>query len=50
MTDLSNELAAKRVAIRQARASTKPAVPADQVLVILKADQAKVQAAIDATT
>lgn len=50
MTDLSNELAAKRVAIRLARASTKPAVPADQVLVILKADLAKVQAAIDATT
>ncbi|CAM3019041.1 hypothetical protein CFR75_14695 [Komagataeibacter xylinus] len=50
MTDLFNELAAKRVAIRQARASTKPAVPADQVLVILKADLAKVQAAIDATT
>ena len=50
MTDLSNELAAKRVAIRLARASTKPAVPADQVLVILEADLAKVQAAIDATT
>ncbi|GCD51184.1 hypothetical protein [Acetobacter pasteurianus] len=48
MTDLSDELAAKRAAIHKARHSTKPAVPAEQVLVILKADLARVQAAIDA--
>ncbi|WP_173571393.1 hypothetical protein [Acetobacter conturbans] len=48
MTDLSDELAAKRAAIRKARSSTKPAVPAEQVLAILKADLACVQAAIDA--
>jgi len=48
MTDLSDELAAKRAAIRKARNSTKPAVPAEQVLTILKADLARVQSAIDA--
>lgn len=48
MTDLSDELAAKRAAIRKARNSTKPAVPAEQVLAILKTDLARVQAAIDA--
>ena len=50
MTDLSDELAAKRAAIHKARNSTKPAVPAEQVLMILKADLARVQAAIDALT
>lgn len=39
MTDLSDELAAKIAAIRKARNSTKPAVPAEQVMAILKADQ-----------
>lgn len=48
MTDLSDELAAKKVAIQKARNSTKPAVPAEQVLAILKADLSRVQAAIDA--
>ena len=48
MTDLSDELAAKRAAISKARNSTKPAVPADPVLAILTADRARVPAAIDA--
>ena len=48
MTDLSNERAAKRAAIRKARNSTKPSVPADQVLALLDADLARIQAAIDA--
>lgn len=48
MTDLSDELAAKRAAIRKARNSTKPTVPAEQVMAILKTDLARVQAAIDA--
>ena len=48
MTDLSDERAAKRDAIRKARNSTKPAVPADQVLALLDADLARIQAAIDA--
>jgi len=48
MTDLSDELAAKKAAIREARSGTKPAVPAEQVMAILKADLARVQAAIDA--
>lgn len=48
MTDLSDELAAKKVAIREARNSTKPTVPAEQVMAILKADLTRVQAAIDA--
>lgn len=48
MTDLSDELAAKRVAINKARNSMKPAVPAEKVLTILKSDLARVQAAIDA--
>ena len=48
MTDLSDELAAKRAAIRKARNSTKPAVPAEQVLAILKADLVRDQAAIAA--
>ncbi|WP_010518137.1 hypothetical protein [Komagataeibacter oboediens] len=47
MTDFSDELAAKKAAISEARNSTKPAVPAEQVLAILKADLARVQAAID---
>ncbi|WP_165760090.1 hypothetical protein [Acetobacter cibinongensis] len=47
MTDLSDELAAKRAAIRKARNSTKPAIPAEQVIAILKADLARAQAAID---
>ena len=47
MTDLSDALAAKRAAIRKARANTKPAVPTEQVLAILKADLARVQTAID---
>lgn len=34
MTDLSNEQAAKRAAIRKARNSTKPAVPAEIVRVL----------------
>ena len=48
MTDLSDERAAKRDAIRKARNSMKPAVPADQVLALLDADLARIQAAIDA--
>jgi hypothetical protein len=48
MTDLSDELAAKKSAIHKARSSTKPTVPAEQVLAMLKADLARVQAAIDA--
>jgi len=48
MTDLSDELAAKRAAIRTARNNTKPAVPAEQVLAILKTDLARIQTAIDA--
>lgn len=48
MTDLSDERAAKRAAIRKARNSTKPSVPTDQVLALLDADLAKIQAAIDA--
>ena len=48
MTDLSDERAAKRDAIRKARNSTKPTVPADQVLALLDADLARIQAAIDA--
>lgn len=48
MTDLSDELAAKKAAIREARNSTNPAVSAEQVMAILKADLARVQAAIDA--
>ncbi|MBR0560746.1 hypothetical protein [Neokomagataea anthophila] len=47
MTDLSDELAAKKAAIRKARNSTKPTVPSEQVLAILKADLARVQSAID---
>jgi len=47
MTDLSDELAAKRAAIHKARNSTKPAIPGEQVLTILKADLARIQAAID---
>ncbi|MBF0852351.1 MULTISPECIES: hypothetical protein [Acetobacteraceae] len=47
MTDLSDERAAKRDAIRKARNSTKPTVPADQVLALLDADLARIQAAID---
>ncbi|WP_099349478.1 hypothetical protein [Acetobacter aceti] len=43
MTDHSDELAAKRAAIRKARNSTKPAVPAEQVLAILRADLARAQ-------
>lgn len=45
MTD--DERAAKRDAIRKARNSTKPTVPADQVLALLDADLARIQAAID---
>lgn len=48
MTDLSDERAAKRDAIRKARNSTKPTVPADQVLALLDADLARIHAAIDA--
>lgn len=48
ITDFSDERAAKRAAIRKARNSTKPAVPADQVLALLDADLARIQAAIDA--
>lgn len=48
MTDLSDERAAKRAAIRKARNSTKPAVQADQVLALLDVDLARIQAAIDA--
>lgn len=47
MTDLSDELAAKRAAIHKARNSTKPAIPGEQVLAILKADLARIQEAID---
>jgi len=42
MTNLSDEQAANRAAIRKARNSTKPAVPAEQVLTILKADLVRV--------
>jgi hypothetical protein len=48
MTDLSDEQAAKRAAIRKARNSTKPDVPAEQVLALLDADLAMIQAAINA--
>jgi len=48
MTDLSDEQAAKRAAIRKARNSTKPDIPAEQVLALLDADLAMIQAAIDA--
>lgn len=48
MTDLSDEQAAKRAAIRKARNSTKLDVPAEQVLALLDADLAMIQAAIDA--
>ena len=48
MTDLSDELAAKRAAIIKARNSMKPTVPAEQVLAILRADLARVQTGIDA--
>lgn len=41
-------LVTKRIAIREARHSTKPTVPAEQIIAILKADLARVQAAIDA--
>lgn len=47
MTDFSDERAAKRAAIRKARNSTKPTVPADQVFALLDADLARIQAAID---
>lgn len=50
MTDLSDELTARKAAIRKARNSTKPAVSAEQVLIILKADLTRVQAAIDTLT
>lgn len=50
MTDLSDELTAQKAAIRKARNSIKPAIPAEQVLTILKSDLARVQAAIDALT
>lgn len=42
VTDVSDELAAKKAAIREARNSTKPTVPAERVMVILKADLARV--------
>ncbi|QHC37648.1 hypothetical protein [Acetobacter persici] len=48
ITDFSDERAAKRAAICKARNSTQPAVPADQVLALLDADLARIQAAIDA--
>ncbi|CAI9122366.1 hypothetical protein [Brytella acorum] len=48
MTDLSDERTSKRAAIRKARNSTKPAVQADQVLILLDPDLARIQAAIDA--
>ncbi|MBF0860275.1 hypothetical protein HKD24_13855 [Gluconobacter sp. LMG 31484] len=48
MTDLSDGRAAKRAAIRKACNSTKPTVPADQVLALLDADLTRIQAAIDA--
>ena len=48
MTDLSDERTGKRDAIRKARNSTKPTVPADQVLALLDADLARIQAAIAA--
>ncbi|WP_291363817.1 hypothetical protein [Acetobacter sp. UBA5411] len=38
----------KFTAICKARNSTKPTVPADQVLALLDADLARIQAAIDA--
>lgn len=38
MTDLSDELAAKKAAICEAPSSTKPTVPAYQVIALLKAD------------
>jgi len=47
MTDLSDEQAAKRAAIRKARNSTKPDVPAEQVLALLKADLDRAQSAIN---
>lgn len=43
MTDLSDELAAKKAAIRKARNSRKPAIPAEEVIAILKADLVRVQ-------
>lgn len=48
MTDFSDELAAKKAAIRDARISTRPAVPAEQVISLLKADLTRIQKAIDA--
>jgi len=48
VTDLSDELAAKRTAIRKARNSTKPGVPAKQVFALLDADLTLIQVAIDA--
>ncbi|WP_179193398.1 hypothetical protein [Acetobacter orientalis] len=47
MTDLSDELAVKRATIRKARNSTKPALPAEQVLAILNDNLARIQAVID---
>ena len=48
MTDFSDELAAKTAAISEARNSTKPALPAEQVLAILNDNLARIQVVIDA--
>lgn len=48
MTDFSDELAAKKAAIYKARNSTKPAVPAEKAISLLKADIIRIQEAIDA--
>lgn len=48
MTDFSDELAAKKAAIYKARNSTKPAVPAEKAISLLKADLIRIQEAIDA--
>lgn len=48
MTDLSDELAAKRAAIRAARECTEPSLSAAEAIALLESDLVMVQAAIDA--
>lgn len=50
MSDLTDELAAKRAAIAAARNSDKPALSSDEVLALLESDLTRVQTAIDSMT
>lgn len=47
MTDFADEQAAKIAAIREARNSDKPRIPAEEMDKILQADIERAQAAID---